>query len=423
MGKVLEEDINNMLDKVSEIIDSIDEWMKTYPDLFTSIVRGTAKLATFAVVGGTVALAIGRIGKIIVAVKAPLLWLITFFSGIPGMVTLAIGLTWATLENFGENVPKWLSGLYDNFNKWWDMIVASTDNKWIQMADKIKEALYTIADYTYLILDPLVDYIREGWNKDYDITVYWWNKIAGWMYKGLEVIVNLVKDNWYKISYTTSYWWDQISLEVKQTWDRISEIFTTPLADTINNIWNDIKVNTGNIWDDIKLKTEIAWESITGAITDRIDALKDWIKEALPSLAEFISGVWEDIKADAEKIWTDTLEKITDLWDKIKEIFTGKKKDEVVTESKNAGTEAGEALITGLEESTSPRIKKVMDDLATEATEAGEKITEGLSEGIISGGPRAEKAMKFITEEKIAPYVRSRSPIKDGVLTLPFRHS
>jgi len=417
VGKVLEEDINKMLDKTSEIIDSIDEWMKTYPDLFSSIVRGTAKLAAWAVILGTVALAIGRIGKIIVAVKEPLLWLVTFFSGIPGMVALAIGLTWATLENFGENVPKWLSGLYDNFNKWWDMIVANTDNKWVLMADKIKEALYTIADYTYLILDPLVDYIREGWNKDYDVTVYWWNKIAEWMYKGLEVIVNLVKDNWYKISYTTSYWWDQISLEVKQTWDRISEIFTTPLADTINNIWNDIKVNTGNIWDDIKLKTEIAWESITGAITDRIDALKDWIKEALPSLAEFISDVWEDIKADAEKIWTDTLEKITDLWDKIKEIFTGKKKGEVVTESKNAGTEAGEALVTGLEESTSPRIKKVMDDLAAEATEAGKKITEGLSEGIISGGPRAEKAMKFITEEKIAPHVRSRSPIKYGVLT------
>ncbi|MBA7567494.1 hypothetical protein ES708_09206 [subsurface metagenome] len=354
VGRVLEEDINNMLDKVSEIIDAIDNWMETYPDLFSAIVKGTAKLAAWGVALGTVAVVFGKVSK-----AALRLWgVITS----PFMAAIeAIGLLQLSIKNFGEETPKWLSGLYDSFNKWWDKIVENTDNKWILAADAVKRGLYKISDYTYLILDPLVDYIREGWNKDYDLTVYWWNKIASWMYKGLDALVTYISDNWYKISYTASYWWEQITLGISQTWDRIVEIFTTPLL---------------------------------------VDTIKD---------------IWNDILADAKRIWTDILDTITGFWTKIKEIFTGKEKDEIITGSKEAGEETGKAFVTGLEDTISPRIKKTMDDLAGGMKESGENIIEELSKGIESGNPRIKKAMESLTEEVAKP-VRSRSPIRYGEL-------
>jgi len=354
VGQVLEEDINNMLDKVSEIVDAIDNWMKTYPDLFSAIVKGTAKLAGWAVALGTIAIVFGKVSK-----AALRLWGIITSPFIAAIE--AIGLLQLSIKNFGEETPKWLSSLYDNFNKWWDKIVENTDNKWILAADAVKRGLYTISDYTYLILDPLVDYLRECFSLYYDITVYWWNKIAAWMYKGLDALVTYIKDNWYKISYTASYWWDHIASGISQTWDRIIEIFTTPLL---------------------------------------VDTIKD---------------IWNDILADVEKIWTDILEKIKGFWTRIKEIFTGKEKDDIVTGSKEAGEETGKAFVTGLEDTVSPRILKTMETLAESMKESGENIVEELSKGIESSNPRVKKAMELITEEVAKP-VRSRSPIRYGEL-------
>jgi len=628
VGEVLEEDINRMLDRISEIIDSIDEWMKTYPELFATIVKGTAAFAAFAVVAGTLAIVIGKIAK-------PAIFVVGILTSLPVKILALYGLAKLTLENFGIECPKWLSNLYNNFNTWWDKIKENTDAKWVLIVDKIIQALYKISDYTYLILNPIINYLREGMEKNYDTFVYWWNKIAEWMYIPLEKIVSTIRDNWDKIVYVTEFWWSQITFEIQQTWDRIVKIFDTPLAETIGEIWNDIKINTGiiwgdivaiisgdwdsvsentqivlteidktitdtwnsiktfteekwnaiakylgdtwetikintktkwgeikttindkvtaisksitdtisplvidisdwwekikidasikwetikttitekvtgivdfftdpmeqltsdlsdtwddikidtentwntiktsvetiwtgmsdsfkNTWDSIKLKSETIWEAIsktttdtwdniktntetkwneisnslgttwdgikttaeekwsgiTGTITDTIEDLKIWIEETLPKITTFISGTWDNIKANVEEKWAGIVEKIKGFWDRIKGIFTGKKKDEVVTESGKAGEEVEEAFAESLEKSTSPKIKKVIEDWATDMNEAGENITEELSKGIESGSPRIKKAMESVTEEVAKP-VRSRSPIQYGEL-------
>jgi len=353
-----------LIQKFTEIVGKVRDWMKENPKLTETIVLITAGIGVLMLGLGPLLMMLPGLVTAFAAVKIAIISLGIVGSGPIGWLILAIGAVYLAFRNWDKIVEivgtvknvviKKIEEWSVSLNKWWDNIVENTDNKWILVADKIIKGIGNAYKWlTANIPNKWIPQISGWWNSIKLDTDSIWNRIAKTIIDSAKAWFNFFADTlpswildiirwWEKIrDNTESIWgaiyvavvlvvdnllqkiglrWRDVHDDTKSTWENIK----TAITNITKGIWDKVKSNLepvvkliNNLWENIKTGTSTTWGTVGTAINYEIDK----IISAMNKIKKAISTLWDGLISKTSSVWGDTKSAIESKVDSIKWII------------------------------------------------------------------------------------------------------
>ncbi len=293
-----------LLPVISGIVGKIREVMRAFSGLSDSQKETIVKIVAIAAAVGPLLIAFGSvcggISKIIhftslatgVASKVPgiistigigakALWGVLAANPIGAVITI-IGLlvgAFVTLWNKSEAFRNFWKGLWEN-----------------------------IKEITSVVVDAVVKFCENLWEKTKEAFVTLWNKS--------EAFRNFWKGLWENIKEITSVVVDAVVKFCENLWEKTKEIFNK-IKGSASNIWNGIKTVITNVVNGIKstvtnvlntIKNTFSriWNAIKSNVSNILNGIKSNIKSGMNAAKGVISGVLDSIKSKFNSIFEST---------------------------------------------------------------------------------------------------------------------
>lgn len=90
------------------------------------------------------------------------------------------------------------------------------------------------------------------------------------------------------------------------------------MADSVVQIFVDIKDDIAGTWDEAKQKTEEVWNTISSKVSGTWDNIKTWAGEKFNTAKESISTAWDSVKEKTNTTWSEVSTKVNTTWNDIK---------------------------------------------------------------------------------------------------------
>ena len=364
LGAVLAPMLHKVINRVSEIIQRVTDWISENQQLATNI--GKVALIGGAVVTGLGALAVGIGGVMFVAGKFAAVW-----RGL--MATVRVGKALFALASKSMLLFRRQNAALVV----WQKLAAAA--QWLfnsaLMACPvvwIVAAVAAIGAAVYLLIkhwDKVSAFFRKLWDGVKKVFAATWEWIK-------QMFLNytpqgLIIKHWDTISAWFVRLWEGVKRVFSAAWNWVKQMFLnyTPQGLIIKH-WDTISAWFVRLWEGVKNTFSAAW---------------DWIKNLFSSLnpIEWISGVWDNVSAYFSELPGRFFQFGSD-------IITG-----LIDGVKSLAASAWES-ITGIGEGIKNRFKSFfgINSPSTLFMEYGVNITQGLTGGLEKGAP----AVADITE-------------------------
>ena len=232
----------------------------------------------------------------------------TVFGAVPtiagGIATLITGIV--------MGVTGFVKQLTDGFSGFWEVI------KWIGIALGVVGAIILGASA-------------------------WPAVLVGAIIGAVTTLIVLIKDNWESIVQFFKDLGTKISDFFSNLWDSIVETVTT-VVDKIKEIWNGIVEALSSVWDTVKNVIQVGimfiasiidgaiqillipwnfiWENFGGVITEKWEAFKSIISNALTNMKDKITSIWNAISTFFTTAFNNIKTVFSTVWNAIKLIVT-----------------------------------------------------------------------------------------------------
>uniref|UniRef100_A0A6M3XLZ7 Putative tail protein n=1 Tax=viral metagenome TaxID=1070528 RepID=A0A6M3XLZ7_9ZZZZ len=312
-----------LIQKFTEVVGKVRDWAEENKPLAETIVKFTAVAGVIMVVLGPILMmlpalitAFSGLGVVITAITSPI-----------GLVIIAAGALYLAFTNWDKlveivgniasavtnKISEWAGAI----NKWWDNIVANTDNKWILVADKIMDAIKGAIRWFASTIGEWIKDIANWWGDIETDTDSIWNKIANVIMDSAKAWINFFADTLPGWILDIIHWWEKIRENTKTIWEAIKTVIVT----IAQNIWNSVtsilepivKFVSG-LWNSIKGDTSTIWGSISSIISSAVGG----IKIVIGGMISTIESAW----ATAQKIYNWIKDKLEDAQDILDEGVT-----------------------------------------------------------------------------------------------------
>lgn len=307
--------LKGLIGDLTEGVKKVTAWMKENPELVESFAKWGLAIGAVMLVLGPLLMALPGLTTLIMGLTSPI--------GLLVLAVAGVALAFKDWEKFKEIVTKvkdavvgkikeWASAI----DKWWEDIVANTDNKWILFADKIKDTVVDVFSNAIQKISEWITTIKGYWISINDDADSWWNRLKEIVITAIEKIVTFITTTLPTLVSDISGWWQDILDDSDTTWEAIK----TAILDIGRKILDELAIIIPNLvasiagwWQDIIDDTDIKWLLVIDKIFGAIGNLIEWFAVAIGSWITDIVGYWRDIDSDADSWWNRINETIMEI--------------------------------------------------------------------------------------------------------------
>ena len=242
--------------------------------------------------------AIAAVTKIIATVQALSGVFSVLSMGPAGLVVAAIAAIIAigvTLYNHWDEICEWASGLWEKIVDVFNNIKEAIANAWNSIKEKATEVWNNITSWLSDKWNALKDKVSETWNNIKEKTSETWNNVK-----------NKLSETWGNIKDKASETWSNMKQAVSDSWNNMKQniqekgggIKGTILALGENYVeawkgaFNTIDQLTGGKLSEALGKVKDILGKIKTAFTDKLNAVKDFVKGVIDKIVGFFKFDW-----------------------------------------------------------------------------------------------------------------------------------
>ncbi len=288
LGGAIAETLAPVLQKLSEIIQSVTAW-------FANLSPG---MKDFIVIIGLVTAAITLLLPVVATIAAAFaifgtatLPLVGAIAGIIAAVTAGIMI----FKNWGA-ITDWLSEKWDQFVAWIGPIIQT-------MLDGISAAFEASVEWIKGVWAAIPEFFAGLWAGIQEGAANIWASVT----EAWNIAVEYVKSIWTGITTFFSELWLSITEATAAAWQAIIDsimVVVSPFIETYKLIWSSVSDHLGTLWTSIQTIATSAWEIIKNVILAPVLMLVDLVTGDFDSMGSHLSQIWTNIQTAASNIWT-----------------------------------------------------------------------------------------------------------------------
>ena len=229
--------------------------------------------------------------------------------------------TWQELKKKASEI--WTK-IKETIKQVWDWLKNTVSGVFTKIRDVIIDTWNAIKEKTIEIWNAIKQFLMNLFQDVHDKVVEIWNAIKRFLQETFQNIHDFTVEIWDRIKTFLIGLWENLKKTADEifSWlrDFIENIWNT-IQDTWERVWNAIVEAVLTIWNKFKDTVESLWDNVLKFLETLWDGIQSVWEKVWNAIIGAVKKIWSIFSEEIPKIWTAITDKIKDVWNGVKEAW------------------------------------------------------------------------------------------------------